>query len=372
MGWQLSTVSRAAPHTEVETTSPRLAGEIGMIGAPLAVLYGAGVLARRWAYDRGLLRAWSPPVQTISVGGLEAGGTGKTQVAQLLLDGLARAGRRPGLVTRGYRRRVQGLVVRRRGEAAIWEALGDEPAMVVNTGLDLPIVACADRCRGVRALLEAEDCDVLVLDDGFAHRALGRHLDVVVLRGEAPLANGHLLPWGSLREPASSLGRADVVWLHYRCRAPHGDGEPVWPKTTSPRALRVVSYAQPTGATTIEGAAIDLTGARVIAAAGIARPAELAVSLERLGAEVLELVAFADHAFFCEADLDRLLNRAWVSGADGVVVTPKDAVKLARFTHAGDLWVAGTRVVVCNGGDRLEALLGIELPARSDATSGPG
>ncbi len=336
--------------------------------APLSAPFALAVLTRRWLYDRGLLAAARPPLFTLSVGGLEVGGTGKTPVTAWVLGILREAGRRPGLLTRGYGRKERGLVVRAVGEEASPARLGDEPAMLVQEGLDVPVAACADRRVGAAALVQA-GCDTLVLDDGFSHRRLGRHLDIVVLRGEAPLGdNGHLMPWGSLREPPSSLRRAQVVWLHHRASAAVEPAAALRAHLGS--AVIVLSEARPGPARDLLGKDVALAGRPVLAAAGIARPRELAASLERCGAEVRELVALADHHAYGPDDVQRLGRRAAALGAEAVVVTPKDRVKLAPLWRGPPLYVLGTAVHVVAGEAALRALL--PLGDRVDSTPRSG
>jgi tetraacyldisaccharide 4'-kinase len=332
----------------------------GLWWAPLALPFGAGVLLRRWAYDHGLLPVSRPSVATVAVGGLEAGGSGKTPVTQLLLRALCRAGRRPGLLTRGYGREGHALALRARGAPALAEIIGDEPAMIVASGIDVPVAACAKRAEGARALL-AQQVDCLVLDDAFQHRSLARNLDIVVLRGEAPWGNGHLLPWGLLREPRSSLGRAHVIWLHFRQNA--APKPPLWLAELAPRALYVASQAEPEKAHDTRGAPVTLAGARVVAAAGIARPEDFMASLKAQGAQVPTSFALRDHHRYTEADARALWEAVRAVGADALVVTPKDAVKLAPLWSKAPLWVLGIRVRVVAGAADLCSRLGIPLAA---------
>lgn len=333
----------------------------GAFWAPLASLYGTGVLLRRVAYDQAWLQHDRVAAKTISVGGLEAGGTGKTPVTALLLRALLREERRVGLLTRGYGRAAQELVVRRPGEPALPAAMGDEPAMLVDSGLDVFVAAYPRRIEGARALVEL-GCDTLVLDDGFAHRALGRDVDIVVLRGEAPFGNGHLLPWGTLREPPSSLRRAHVLWLHFRA------GEPELSQVErvhrfAPQAKIVVSRSIASSCLDASGQPVSLADTSVVAAAGIARPSEFAVALAKEGARVSELVALRDHHAFDAEDVRSLVEKCLTHGARAVVVTPKDAIKLRALwpKDGAALWVMGTQVAITAGQESLAAVLGVAV-----------
>ena len=300
--------------------------------APLVPLYGAGVMARRWLYDAGWLPAASPPLPTFCVGGLEAGGSGKTPVTAWLLAWLMTQGQRPGLLTRGYGRgrEAPALAVREVGEHASPALLGDEAAMLVAGGLDVPVAAGPKRVRGAQALA-GMGCSALVMDDGFAHRSLGRHLDVVVLHGDAPLGAGHLLPWGTLREPPSSLRRADVVWMHFK----HGDVQkdgalPPALRRWCPQALVVhsrASYALEDAA----GRAVELPEGSLVAASGVAHPEAYHRALKHSQVRIAQSVVFADHHRYNDADVERLRNVVTRCEAQGLVVTAKDAVKLREL-----------------------------------------
>ena len=150
------------------------------VAATLAGLYGLVVCVRRWLYDRGFLASYRAPLWVISVGGLEAGGTGKTPVAGWLLRALLDAQKHPGLLTRGYKRSSVGLSIRVLNTPPDPDTLGDEAAMLVASGLNIPVAACAKRKDAVVPMIQ-EGCDCLVLDDGFSHRSLVRDCDIVVL-----------------------------------------------------------------------------------------------------------------------------------------------------------------------------------------------
>jgi tetraacyldisaccharide 4'-kinase len=329
---------------------------LGPIASPLAGLFGLGVLTRRLAYDCGLLPAAPAPLFTVSVGGLEVGGTGKTPVTEKLLRAFVGAGRTTALLTRGYGRRTRGLVLRAPGEPADPAAIGDEPAMLVQGGLDVRVAASERRAVGMSALRDL-GVDTVVMDDAFSHRAQARNVDIVVLRGEAPFGNGHLMPWGSLREPPSSLARAHVVWLHFRAGLVRE--EPAWWRRWCGHAVRVVSQACATSPTDVGGRPFALGGRCIVAAAGIADPDQFFRGLEALGAESAIQLALPDHARFDATTVAHLNRLASTHAAAAVVVTPKDAVKLKPIWHGVPLVVVGTRVEICEGAAALALSLQI-------------
>ncbi len=336
---------------------------LGRMAAPLAWAFGAASHARRFVYDRGLVRSAHAGVLTVSVGGLEAGGSGKTPIAGWLLAACRELGLSPGLLTRGYGRRSRGLCVARVGEASP-ARIGDEPTMLARD-LGVPVAAVAKRVVGAKALRELGST-AIVVDDGFRHRALARDLDVVVLRAEAPLGNGQLLPAGTLRESPRSLERADVVWTH--ARSGQRDEEAVLRAMMfASHALRVDSEDGEVVVRDSRGTLIDVEGAAVIAACGIARPSAFEATLRRAGAEVLGLVGFPDHVRYTEGDIDELARRVESSGARALVVTAKDAVKLDADKLGVPLWVARIGVRITRGEEALRERLTELAVRRPDA-----
>ncbi len=70
-------------------------------------------------------------------------------------------------------------------------------------------------------------------------------------------------------------------------------------------------------------------GTRVVAVAGIARPERFFRALGEQGYDVIRELRFPDHHWYSASDLDRIRTAAQESGADLVVTTEKDAVRVA-------------------------------------------
>ncbi|MCK5688385.1 tetraacyldisaccharide 4'-kinase, partial [Myxococcota bacterium] len=261
---------------------------MGLWATPLAYLFEIAARTRLQGFDKNYLKSVHPGVFTVSIGGIEAGGTGKTPWAEYILRTFSEAGKNPGLLSRGYGRSAKGLVVRQKGEAAFPHLIGDEPAMIVNSGLDIPVAAVSKRVEGAAALVQA-GCDTIVLDDGFSHRWLRRDVDILVMRGEAPLGSGYFLPRGTLREPVESVQRAHILVLHFRdsILSENVSGNIRAIKSRWPDKKLVVSTLK------VRGKRLD--GAGVFVACAVARPEGVIRSVEKLGGRVLGSRFYADH-----------------------------------------------------------------------------
>ena len=161
--------------------------------------YGLAVRLRNRRYDRDSSAVTHVGVPVVSVGNLTVGGTGKTPMVKWIARQLREQDRRVAILSRGYR--------------AEEGAKNDEALELEESLPDVPHLQNKDRVAAARTAIEELDSQVLLLDDGFQHRRLGRDLDIVLIDATAPFGYGHLLPRGALREPISSLKRADVVCL---------------------------------------------------------------------------------------------------------------------------------------------------------------
>lgn len=157
------------------------------------------------------LRRASVAAPVVSVGNLSIGGTGKTAFVLRILELLLERDIRPAVLKRGEGNK-NGIVPPGLGRQEIAEEFGDEVALYSEEASGVPLGVGTDRVQRARELSERSDVDLLILDDGFQYRCLERDLDVVLITPE-DVRNGWQLPAGPLREPLSSLARADLVSL---------------------------------------------------------------------------------------------------------------------------------------------------------------
>jgi tetraacyldisaccharide 4'-kinase len=312
------------------------AGGTAVLGA-LAAGYRRFLAARDRLYQRGLLRSREVDAAVVSVGNLTVGGSGKTPAVELAVRTLIELGHRPAVLSRGYRRRSRGVQVVADTAAIRLEAedAGDEPFLLARRLPGIPVVVGANRYQAARLCLERFPVTALVLDDGFQHRSLRKHLEIVMVRARRPWGNGRLLPGGPLREPLSALARADLVVATgaasesdlaevRRTVTAHAPAVPVLAARYTPVACWEAGRMrrQPPAA---------LAGLRLLAFAGIAVPEAFRATLAGLGVEVVALVTFGDHHWYRAEELRRLNDRAGALGAQGLVTTEKDWVRLRRL-----------------------------------------
>lgn len=308
--------------------------------APAAALFILLSTLRRLTYRLGWRSVTRLPVPVIVVGNIAVGGTGKTPFAIWLVEALRRAGRHPGIVSRGHGGTT--LAPAPVGADSDPFAHGDEPVLLARrTGC--PVWVGRRRGDAARALLRAHpEVDVLVCDDGLQHYALARDIEIAVVDGVRGHGNGWRLPVGPLREAPGRLREVDAVVVNGPSRADVA--------TQGAFAMRLVP-----------GAFVNLRhpGRRVgpeafrdgivQGVAGIGHPQRFFDTLADLGLRV-EPHGFPDHHAFTEADMP----------AGTVVMSEKDAVKCAAFAR-DDLWSLGVDAQVDDG---LQSLILSKLETR--------
>jgi tetraacyldisaccharide 4'-kinase len=284
--------------------------------APAWVGFALGVAARSLAFDCGLRRIHRLDVPVLSVGNLVAGGAGKTPAAMALAHLLRERGRKPAIISRGYR-----------GDGA-----ANDEALLAG---DLPMFCDPDRVAGAqRALFAGADC--IVLDDGLQHRRLHRDLDLVVIDatrpwGDAEGGPGALLPLGYRREGLGALRRCQVAWISRAHLRPERIAD--LSALLRDRGLVVVREAQPERSfATLDWMPSAPPAGPVVLASGIGNPLGFELDAHDLGLEVRASLRFRDHHRYNAADVAAIAAHA--TGAT-VVITSKDAVKLAALWPAG-------------------------------------
>lgn len=322
-----------------------------------AVAYRAAVGLRNALYDSGRLGVQRLPCPVISIGNLTVGGTGKSPLTSCIASLLRDSGYRVGVVSRGYRRKaaVDPLLVSD-GRALLADArsAGDEPYLIARDNPAVPVAVGADRVRAARLLLRAASPEVIVLDDAFQHRRLARDLDLLLVDRRDPWGNGKMLPRGPLREPLASIARAHAVILTRsdgQCPSSlssalqrFNPGAALFHCTLEPRA-----FVKPDGETIGLAA---LKGFSVYAFSGIARPERFEDDLRSLGVRLSGSRRFPDHHAFRRRDMEQVAAEARRSGADVLVTTEKDLVRIGEAPDSSlPLYALAIRVSFPPGGD---------------------
>lgn len=292
---------------------------------PLSVLFRLIVALRRAAFRLGVLRSYAVGVPVAVVGNIAVGGSGKTPVVIWLVEHLRAAGFKPGIVSRGYGGRAEGVLgVEPDADPVL---CGDEPVLLARRA-NCPVWIGRDRVAAALALRQAHpEVDVIVTDDGLQHYRLRRDVEIVVVDAHQ-MGNRLMLPAGPLREPLARLSQSQLVLAHgdlppiVRAKCPPA---PVYSMRLWPTAFYRLSDPRQRRSPG-EFAALKLR-----ALAGIGRPERFFSTLHDFGLQPVAEEAYPDHHPFTADDVH-------LHGADALVVTEKDAIKLQTFAPH-ETWV---------------------------------
>ncbi len=318
-------------------------------------VYRTVVQFRIWLYDKRVIRNQALGCLVVSIGNLSCGGTGKTPVVEVFARSLSAKGRKVAILSRGYRRKKRSFweklyhafhsgemelppQVVSDGENLLMDSehAGDEPFMLASNLHDVAVIVDKDRVKsGIHAIDEFKT-DIIILDDGFQYLKLKPHINIVLVDSTDPFGNGHVLPRGILREPIKNIRRADYIFLtksdgssklrhlkrfirrHTRraeiiecCHRPQ-----YLVKLFSDREQEDLSF---------------LKGRKVAALSAIARPESFENFLEQLGAQLVAKDHFADHHRYTRQEIIDFVNAAKAAGAEMVVTTEKDAVRIPHL-----------------------------------------
>lgn len=294
-------------------------------------LYGLVVVLRNALYDWGLFKTRRLPARVLSVGNITAGGTGKTPVTLLIGNLLKEAGRPFAVLSRGYGRKSGFSFALTSVECYSAAQIGDEP-LLLGSRLGCPVGVGADRFRTAERLLAKCGPLAFIMDDGFAHRALYRDLDLVLLDEKDPFSKG-LLPNGRRREPLKGLRRAGAVLITR-------DGE----KAESgglENKLRELGFTGPifTGRRAFDGLLApdgrvlfpaEAAGLVFYAFSGIADGERFATFARNCGLTVRDHISYSDHFTFDTAEMDQIRRNA---GTAALLTTEKDFFRLGPLAE---------------------------------------
>lgn len=340
--------------------------------SPLSGLYGAAMKARRALYRSGRFRVHDLDVPVISVGNLTTGGTGKTPLVEWIARQLAQTGRRVCILSRGYGRRRSGArIIVSDGNEVIADAglAGDEPLLLAESLKGLAAVICdADRVAAARWAVDNLHSDVFVIDDGFQHLRVARNLNVLTIDATNPWGNGKLLPAGVLRESPAELARADCIVLTradnpdpseelLREIAAHSQGRSVFSSQMKLSGLRAVPPGEPLMA------AAELRASSITAFCGVGNPESFFALLQRNGFQLAHTQVFRDHHNYTQNDVDRLVRESIARGAQILLTTAKDEVKLRSLRFELPSFAADI-VIEIEDQEKLRALIEAAVTGR--------
>ena len=304
----------------------------------LSVPYGVIIRIRNFLYDRKILKTFKPDVLTISVGNLTTGGVGKTPFTAELANFYTEKGKKVGILSRGYGGSLPNKEVNviSDGEKIYFPAKqsGDEPFWLSQNCRKVLVFTCSSRVKAAKLAVEKYGCEVLIADDSFQHRKLGRDINFMLVNAETKFGNGKLLPAGPLRESMKEVKRATKIIVTNKSY----DDE---------NALKYCEelekkYKKPVYlCKMIPDACVNIKNdeeilpkmVSVVSFCAIGQPDDFFNFIKK-DYNLIDKKVFPDHYSYTLKDVENIISFAEQNGVTNIVTTEKDGVKIKDILHS--------------------------------------
>ena len=340
-----------------------------------AKLYELVVRLRVAAYETQYLKQKRLDAVVISIGNIVLGGTGKTPMVEYIARYIKSEDHSVAVLTRGYGRESSGMRVlndpsrapdgaQAREVAGVnsHREYGDEPLMLARALGNVPVIINKDRREGGQWAEREVGAEILVLDDAYQHLALARDLNILLLDATDPFGGFEMAPFGRLREPLYGIKRADLVIIT-RADRPFDQGQvnAIIKYFCGDKVPVMYVYSSITRLRHIETGEIyeakQFAGWNAAVMCGIGNPRAFADDILQFGMNIVSENFFSDHHAFTQEDLERVTQAARETGADAIVTTEKDAVRLEGL-KLGDIPVYAAQLEIQSEDEvRLKSLL---------------
>lgn len=297
----------------------------------ISFFYFIAIWLRNRLYDLKILRTYSANALVVSVGNLTTGGVGKTPVVSEIANYYSRKGQKTAILSRGYggelNNKTPNIISEGNGPKFSAKEAGDEPYWLSENSLSSVVITCRNRILAAKTAIKDYGAQVLILDDGFQHRKLGRNINCMLVDAKNKFGNGHLLPAGPLRENFGEVKRADKIIvvnksfddkdaLKYCDELKEHFKKPVYLCKMVPEVVY-----------NLADKSILPINSRVIAFSAIGQPKEFYAFLHK-DYKLTAVIDFEDHYSYEMSDIERLIRIAKREKITQLITTEKDAVKI--------------------------------------------
>lgn len=305
------------------------------ISIPFSWIFGFIIYIRNTLFNLNIIKTYKFDKPIISVGNITTGGTGKTPLVIYLAQLLRKNGIKPGIVSRGYKRKSSGLQVVHNGEKIVCkiEKSGDEPFLIAKTLINVPVLVSENRKIGIDQLINYYGVDIIIMDDGFQNRKINRDLDIVTISAKDSLKYYRVLPWGNLREPLYNISRANCV-IYTKTddyQLPPIDSI-ICPLISSSKFLSIIT---PTLMRYTETSykKINRPPNSCFAFCGVADSQSFIKIAKNLSITICNNRFYADHQNYTKSILKELSLQIKLSGTKNILTTEKDLYKLPQWFY---------------------------------------
>lgn len=304
------------------------------------IFYSIGVFSRLLTYKMGIKKPKKVNAYVISIGNITTGGTGKTPVCVAVANYFSeKLNKKTAILSRGYGGKLSNTNVNTisDGNNIFFSAhmSGDEPYWLAYNAQKTAVLTCKNRIEAANIAIEKHNAEVLILDDGYQHLKLHRDFNIMLIDGNLKFGNQKLLPQGPLREPLTEIHRADCILIMNKrsldneatleCEKFAFEISEKYKKPTT-----VCNFA-PIGIFSLKTEEELFAPKKIYAFAGIGQPKFFFEYLKNKNYELVKERVYEDHHLYTQIDIENILLEAKKLGAEAIVTTEKDAVKIKGF-----------------------------------------
>jgi len=310
---------------------------------PLVPFYALVIGIRNWLFDINIFKSEKVNASIISVGNISVGGSGKTPMVISLTNILKKAGKNVGVLSRGYGRNTRGYLLVSDGNNILAPVnnCGDE-IFITAMECSVPAAVSENRVKGAENLIEDSGVNVIVLDDAYQHRWIKRNINLLIFEQrfltETAFFKQNLLPTGMMREPFSSIKRADAVIVN-RKFTPVENIPAVYSRYLGDKKIFTACYKAIEFSDVKHGTSYGLEefkGQKSLVVSGVANPFSFINILKQTSVDTSNQMIFRDHKNYSNKEVQQIRRKFYSTNSHSVVTTEKDAVKLTKFAKEFD------------------------------------
>ncbi len=309
-----------------------------------SIVYYAVISIKNFLYKTGLLKEKKTDIKVICVGNLTTGGVGKTPVVIEIANHFSNMNKKTVILSRGYKGKLNNKnvnLIKTYDEILTDDPFlsGDEVNLIAHKTKNAAVITCADRVKGAKFAKEKLNAEILIMDDGFSNRKIYKDLNIILVDSKKMFGNNFVLPLGPLREPVCEIKRADKIIIVNKENDSHSAAEEFIQKFKIPYVNCNIIRDKIYNIKTNE----PLTDKKpAVAFSGIGQPEQFFRSLSA-DFDIKETVSFDDH-FSYDINTIKILNsKLSETGAQILLTTEKDAVKLLKFDEADKIYAVSIK-----------------------------
>jgi tetraacyldisaccharide 4'-kinase len=290
---------------------------------PFTVLYNLVTKVRNYLYDIGHKPSFQFETVVICVGNLNVGGSGKTPMIEYLVRLLGDT-YSLAILSRGYGRKTKGIRLASEQDDAF--TLGDEPYQYYRKfGKKVTVCVGEERALAIPTILnERPETQVILLDDAFQHRTVVPQFSILLTEFSKPFYKDFLMPFGRLRESRSGAKRADAIIVTKCQQTIANDMVSEVQRYSGNKPVFFSGLEHKKAEAFVEG---NVIGKKVILVSGIANSAKLEEFVTS-NYQLIQHFKFGDHHPYSQSDIEKIEVAAKAQGAESILTTEKDMVKL--------------------------------------------